>query len=128
MSLSDRIQDADWKKEKHVPVIEPPTTVKKGEPCEITVSVGREIAHPNVPEHFIAWIKLFFQADEAKFPVEIGDYQFSVHGSETDEAAFPKAEPKLTVTASFAAPGTLMAMSYCNIHGLWQGEATLEVE
>jgi len=24
-------------------------------------------------------------------------------------------------------PGTLMAMSYCNIHGLWQSSAELEL-
>ncbi len=128
MGLSDLIKDADWKKEKHVPVIEVPASVSAGEPATVAVSVGREIAHPNTPEHFIAWIKLFFQAEGAQFPVEVGDYSFSVHGSGDDDGAFPKAEPFVEAKVSFETSGKLFALSYCNIHGLWQGETNLEVE
>ena len=127
MSLSDLIKEADWKKEKHVPVIEIPSTVTAGEPVKVAVSVGREIAHPNTPEHFIAWIKLFFQAEGAPFPVEVGDYHFSVHGGD-DDGAFPKAEPFVEAKVSFESSGKLMALGYCNIHGLWQGEAEFAVE
>lgn len=47
-------KEADWKKEKHVPVIESPDKVKKGEFFEVKVSLGKEIAHPNTTEHHIA--------------------------------------------------------------------------
>ncbi|MFO7941441.1 MAG: class II SORL domain-containing protein [Bacillota bacterium] len=128
LSLSELIQDADWKKEKHVPVIELPTAVSSGEPVMVEVSVGREIPHPNTPEHFIGWIKLFFHPEGAKFPVEVGDYHFSVHGNGEGAEGSPKAEPFIRAKVSFDTPGKLMALSYCNIHGLWQGEAEVSVE
>jgi superoxide reductase len=49
--LGTHIQKADWKTEKHVPVIECPDTVKAGEMFEVKVTLGKEIAHPNTTEH-----------------------------------------------------------------------------
>jgi len=51
--LSSSIQKGDWKKEKHMPVIEAPEQVKAGELFEVKVSLGKEIAHPNTTEHHI---------------------------------------------------------------------------
>jgi superoxide reductase len=45
------VQEADWKKEKHVPVIECADAVKADEMLEVRVGVGKEIAHPNTTEH-----------------------------------------------------------------------------
>jgi hypothetical protein len=42
-SFKDLFKSADWKQEKHVPVIESPDEVKKGDVCRITVSVGKRI-------------------------------------------------------------------------------------
>ena len=56
--LGDYIKSDDFKKEKHVPVIETGSGIKAGTPFQVTVTVGKEIAHPNTTEHFIAWIKL----------------------------------------------------------------------
>ena len=44
--LAALYQAADWKAEKHVPVIEAPEAVTAGEFFAITASVGKEIAHP----------------------------------------------------------------------------------
>lgn len=49
-SLSEYIQAADWKKEKHAPLIECPERVKAGEIFEVPVGLGKEIAHPNTTE------------------------------------------------------------------------------
>ena len=57
--MNELFQNADWKQEKHVPVIDAPASAKKDEPVEITVAVGKEIAHPNTTEHHIAWIEEF---------------------------------------------------------------------
>ena len=54
------IQEADWKVEKHVPVIECPDSVKADEMFQVKVGLGKEIAHPNTTEHHIRWISLFF--------------------------------------------------------------------
>ena len=58
--FKDVIQKADWKQEKHVPVIECPDTVSAGQNFDVQVCVGKEVAHPNATEHHIRWIELFF--------------------------------------------------------------------
>ena len=46
--IGEYIKTADWKAEKHVPVIECPGQVHAGAPFVVTVAVGREIPHPNL--------------------------------------------------------------------------------
>ncbi|MCX5708372.1 MAG: class II SORL domain-containing protein [Candidatus Omnitrophica bacterium] len=128
--LKDLFQNADWKKEKHVPVIESPASVEKGKFFQVKLSVGKEIAHPNTTEHHIRWIVLYFQADGEKFPYEIARFEFSAHG---ESAAGPNTgiaytHPEGTATFKTDKPGTLMASSFCNIHGLWQNSQRLEVK
>ena len=66
--------------EKHVPVIETVDTVKAGETFHVTLSVGKDIAHPNTVEHHIEWIKLYFVAEGTQLPFEVGEVSFNVHG------------------------------------------------
>jgi superoxide reductase len=40
-ALKDLYQSADWKKEKHAPVIECPEEVKAGEVVHITATIGK---------------------------------------------------------------------------------------
>ena len=84
MKFAEIIQSADWKTEKHVPVIEAPATANAGEAIAIQVSVGKEIANPNTTEHHIRWIKLYFKPDGGKFASEIGTCEFSAHGESVD--------------------------------------------
>jgi superoxide reductase len=51
--LGELFQTADWKTEKHVPVIECADQVKAGEFFPVKVTLGKEIAHPNTTEHHI---------------------------------------------------------------------------
>ena len=127
--LSNIIQSADWKKEKHVPVIEAPARVKKGENVAITVSVGREIAHPNTTEHHIAWIDVFFQPHDSKFSYHLGRFEFHAHGASTEgpNTSTVYTHPAAGLTFKTDRPGSLFAISYCNIHGLWMGTHELEV-
>lgn len=128
--LKELFQSADWKKEKHVPVIEAPDSAKKGEFFKITVTVGKEIAHPNTTEHHIRWIALFFLADGEKFPYEIGKFEFTSHG---ESAQGPNTStifthPETACVMKTEKPGTILASSYCNIHGLWQNAKKIEVK
>ena len=116
------IKSADFKNEKHVPVIEVSGKPKSGEQFTVTVTVGKEIPHPNTPEHFIQWLKLYFVEDGGKVVYELGKAELSAHG-----ASVQKSDPGPAYTAPSAsfnvtlnAGGTLMAESYCNIHGLWE--------
>ena len=122
-SLGQFLQSGDWKSEKHVPVIYAPDKIKAGEEFELKVLVGDEIKHPNTLEHHIGWIKLFFNVEGEKFPIEIGSYNFSAHG-ESSILSEPVVFSKLKLSKS----GVIYALSYCNIHGLWENSLSIEVE
>jgi len=125
--MKDLYQAADWKKEKHVPVIEAPATVKKGETVQIAVSVGKEIAHPNTTPHHIRWIEVYFQPEGAKFPFQVARCDFAAHGESPDgpDTSTVYANPSVVCSFKTERPGTIMASSYCNIHGLWESSQTL---
>ena len=118
MYLTETVQTGDWKNEKHVPEVE----VKElgDNTYEVTACVGKEIAHPNTLEHHISWIKVFFLAEGSKLPVEIADFNFSAH-CEGELYTVPKA----VGTFKSEKKGTIQAISYCNIHGLWQNAIEL---
>ena len=128
--FKDLLQSADWKKEKHVPVIESPDSVKKGEFFRITLTVGKEIAHPNTTEHHIRWISVFFLPDGGKFPYQIGKAEFASHGesAEGPNTSTVYSNPELTAVFKTEKSGTILASSYCNIHGLWQNSKKIEVK
>jgi superoxide reductase len=125
--INDLYQTADWKKEKHVPVIEAPVSVKKGDAVQVMVSVGKEIAHPNTTPHHIRWIEVYFQPDGSKFPFQVARCDFTAHGESPDgpDTSTVYASPSVLCTFKTEKPGTIMASSYCNIHGLWGSSKTL---
>lgn len=121
-TLKDLLQSADWKAEKHVPVITAPDTVKKGELFKATVTVGKEVSHPNITQHHIRWISMYFHAEGEKFPYQIGNFEFTAHGESAQgpDTSGVYAHHEVSASMRTDRPGTLYAMSYCNIHGLWQ--------
>lgn len=120
-AIGGHIQSADWKAEKHVPVIEVKGPVKKGEPFQVQLSVGAEIAHPHTTEHHIRYIQLYFKPEDEKFIIHMGTFNFEAHGESVEgaNAGSAKCEPKVTATVTVEKAGELVALSYCNIHGLW---------
>lgn len=125
MEFKDLFQSADWKKEKHVPVIE---IEKQGDAYRVKVSVGKEVPHPNTTEHHISWIEVYFLPQGAKFPYQIGKFEFSAHGASTEgpNTSGVYTEPVVEVKLKTEKPGTILATSYCNIHGLWQSSQIIE--
>jgi len=121
------IQTADWKTEKHIPVIEI-EKVKDGR-VNVKVTVGKEIPHPNTTAHHIKWVDLFLWPDDEKFPVEIGYVSFDTHGESAKGADTSSVytEPCAVFTFTTKKAGTLMATAYCNIHGLWKSEKELKL-
>jgi superoxide reductase len=111
MQFSDILKGADAEgKEKHVPTIE---IIREhaGEKVDlIHVTVGKETPHPNLVEHHISWVEVFGVKKENNQVVCLGRAQFG---------------PSFTVpNISFHTPidefKSICALSYCNIHGLWQ--------
>jgi superoxide reductase len=128
--LNELFQEADWKAEKHVPAIEAPAKVKKQETASIAVSVGRNIPHPNTTEHHIRWVEVYFHPDGEKFPYQIGRFEFSAHGESAQGPNMSAiyAQPAIVCSFKTEKSGTILASSYCNIHGLWQNSQELRVE
>jgi superoxide reductase len=127
--FKDLWQSADWKLEKHIPVIEAPDKVKKGEFFKVTVSVGRQIPHPNTTEHHIRWVEVYFLAEGEKFPYQIGKFEFTTHGESAQGPNMSAIYTQPEVVCSFKTEksGTIFASSYCNIHGLWKNSQEIKV-
>jgi superoxide reductase len=123
-------QTADWKSEKHVPVIECPETVAADEVFEVKLSLGKEIAHPNTTEHHIRWIQLFFKPQGDKFAYQVGNFEFCAHGECVEGA---NKGPVYTNHAAVATlkinkSGELLATAFCNIHGLWENSKPIQLK
>ncbi|MDP3786092.1 MAG: class II SORL domain-containing protein [Candidatus Omnitrophota bacterium] len=127
--IKELFQSADWKAEKHVPVIEAPQKAKKGEFFKIAVTVGKEIPHPNKTEHHISWIEVYFHPEGEKFPYQIGRADFSAHGASVNgpDTSSVYTHPELTLSLKTDKAGTIYASSYCNIHGLWQNSLRIDL-
>ena len=125
MKLGDKIQSADWKAEKHVPAIDCPDAVEAGKPFHVHVTVGKEIPHPNTQEHHIRWVDLFFQPEGDKFVYHLGHCEFSAHGE--PEKGPVHTQPAAVFAVQVSGPGTLIALSLCNIHGLWESAKEVAV-
>lgn len=126
--MAELYQSADWKTEKHVPVIEAPKEVKSGEIFDVKVSLGKEVAHPNTTEHHIRWIQLFFQPEDDKFSYQVGNFEFTAHGEAAKGANEGPVYTHHSVVASMKIEksGTLFATSLCNIHGLWESSQEIK--
>lgn len=128
--IGELVQEADWKIEKHVPVIECTNSVQADELFEIKVSIGKEVAHPNTTEHHISWISVFFLPDGEKFPTQVMRCEFRAHGESVE------GPNKSSIFSHHAVmgwmktgkPGTLLAVSMCNIHGLWQSSKEIKIK
>lgn len=128
-SIKEIVQSADWKLEKHVPAIEVPTAIKKGEFFKVTVTVGKQIPHPNKAEHHIGWISLYFHPDGEKFPYQISRTEFTSHGASTQgqDASTVYTHPEAVISFKTDKPGAIYAVSYCNIHGIWESSQRVAV-
>ena len=120
--IADLVKTADWKIEKHIPVIDCVNSVEADEVFEVKVVIGKEVAHPNTTEHHISWISLYFQQDGDKIPYQVGHYEFTAHGASVRGANMGVVYTHHAVSTwiKINKPGTLFAVSLCNIHGLWQ--------
>jgi len=98
---------------KHLPVISVPDTIKADEPFEVTVEVGKLLAHPNENGHFIEFIDLY--ADDV----------FLARLDLTAVTTQPTM--KVPVVLPHTVKTTLRAFERCNLHGSWEGTKEITV-
>ncbi len=104
------------KVESHTPKIKAPDKVKAGEVFEIEISVG---PHPNKVEHSIRWLEVYFEEKGRGFnPIHIATIRFEPE----------YAEPSIKLSLKINKPGTIYALAYCNLHGLWEARKEIDVE
>jgi superoxide reductase len=127
--FGELFQTADWKTEKHVPVIECADQVKAGDFFPVKVTLGKEIAHPNTTEHHIRWISVYFQPDGEKFPYQIGYFEFTAHGGSVEgpDKSSVYTHHEVGLSLKTGKSGAIYATALCNIHGLWRSAKEIKV-
>ena len=105
-------------REKHVPHIQAPAKVKAGEPFEITVTVGKEVPHPNTIEHHIKWIQVYAKEEGARPAVHVATFDLGP----------TYAAPTITFPVILRKSSTLFALEYCNLHGVWDNSIEVVIE
>ena len=109
MKLAELIKTGSQEgKEKHVPVIELVSCDECGKNA-VKITVGKEVAHPNTVEHHIKWIMLFGVKNEV-----------AVHIA-TFDLGPTYGKPEVITQVSMEGLSELIALEYCNLHGLWEG-------
>ena len=112
VNTSPDIEQASDLEKKHLPVITAPKRVKKGERFEVTVEVGKLLAHPNEPGHFIQFIELY-SGDTYLARLDL-----------TAKATFPIMRVWCALDHNHS---KLRAFERCNLHGTWENEIEIEV-
>jgi superoxide reductase len=127
--VGDLFKTDDWKTEKHIPAIECIEKVKAGEWIEIKVTIGKEIDHPNTTEHHIRWIQTYFLPEGTNFAYDLGKFELNSHGESTMGPNKGPCYTQHSVNFTFktSKSGTIFAISYCNIHGLWENSKKIIV-
>ena len=122
-------RSADWKTEKHVPVIDCPEQVKLDALFSIKVTLGKEIAHPNKTEHHIRWISIYFLPTGENIPYQIGHFEFSAHGESVQgpDTSSIYTNHEINLSMKTGKPGIIYAAALCNIHGLWWSQKEINI-
>ena len=107
--------EAISKVESHTPKIEAPESVKIGQLFQLDVKVG---PHPNTVEHSIRRIDVYFSEEGRSFN--------PVHLATTDLTPV-YTEPNAKIRLKLNKSGTVYAVGYCNLHGLWEGRKQIKV-
>lgn len=97
---------------KHLPVIDAPDKASAGETIQVSVEVGKLLAHPNEPTHHIEFIDL---------------YEDEVYLTRADFTG-GKVNPQVTLEMMLRKGGRLRAFCSCNLHGVWEGDKPISIE
>jgi superoxide reductase len=116
--FGDLFQSADWKTEKHVPVIECADKVKVNESFPVKATLGKEIAHPNTTDHHIRWISVCFHPEGERFAYQVGHFELSAHGESVEgpDKSSIYAHHEVSLSMKTGKCGVMYAVALCNLH------------
>lgn len=109
--VSDPASATDLEK-KHIPVITAPKEVGPGQCFEVSVEVGKLLAHPNENAHFIQFIEL---------------YAGTTYLTRVDLTAKTTCPVLKACVALPKDLGPLVAYERCNLHGVWKASSAIAV-
>lgn len=90
---------------KHVPAVEAPSTVARGDWFTVKVRVGYLVEHPSTSGHWIKEITLMLDRQE------LAEMEFKIGGLTASSAEF---------TIRLEHDAILTARAECNLHGEWE--------
>jgi superoxide reductase len=97
--------------EKHTPKIEAPSTVKRGQWFEVTVTIGAGSVHPSLGEHFVRYIALYKDSAEIARMYLHPVYSY----------------PKVVFTIALDESGTLRALAEPTHSAAWESSKKIVV-
>ncbi|MCJ7424408.1 class II SORL domain-containing protein [Candidatus Bathyarchaeota archaeon] len=107
--------EAISKIESHTPKIEASESVNAGKLSEVRIVIG---PHPNTIEHSIRRIELYVGEENRPFnPVLLAVVDLTPVYN----------DPDIKLNLKLSKSGTLYAVGYCNLHGLWEGHKEIKV-
>jgi len=96
--------DEESGKEKHVPYIQVNNNI-------VTIKCGKDIMHPSLENHYIVWMKLYGE-----------DLKGNIRELGSANPTPVLAQPVISFQIELKEFKRLIAVIYCNIHGIWQNE------
>jgi superoxide reductase len=97
--------------DKHSPVVLCDPSAKRDNPFRVKVRIGTNAKHPNLPDHHYQYIQLWnLETLIGEVKLQRSSYGDNPVQIEADFIVYPKVSMRL------------IAMAYCNKHGLWQSE------
>ena len=108
--LENTGEDKTALEKKHVPYIQCPDKVQKGEYFEVTITFGKEITHPMGTDHYIQYFDLYANYSSL---------------ARVDFTPDMKAEATLNVKLEESCD--LNVYAFCNLHDHWEGSKSIEV-
>ena len=97
---------------KHLPTIITPKSIRKGQPFDVIVEVGKLLTHPNEPSHYIEFIELY------------ADHTYLARIDLTARMTCPIMKACVSLEHIH---DRLRAFAHCNLHGTWEGFAKIAV-
>lgn len=106
------IEGASDLEKKHLPIIEAPDRVMRGEWFDVNVHVGALMAHPNEPGHHIEFIELY------------ADDTYLARMDFAGQRCKPILCARLCLDHDYS---RLRAFEHCNLHGSWEWDKEITV-